>query len=110
MWSVPGYGEQQSYLQIDEDLPLCYEVEGGATDNESDDEFVDEPEEPDAVHEEADPTPSTISVGTRKNSLQSDFDLDGPSIKGPILIDLTISKWIHPPSCCDGINGYHTCQ
>jgi hypothetical protein len=40
MWSDPGYGECHSCSTIDKEIPLCYDVNTTATDDEgSDDEF-----------------------------------------------------------------------
>jgi hypothetical protein len=85
MWSNPGYGQSRSYLQEDDEIPLCYEVEGVVPGNESDDEFADEPEEPDDMHEPADPTPTVSEL--RKDPIKTDFNLDGPNVTNPALIE-----------------------
>jgi GAG-pre-integrase domain len=86
MWSVPGYGECHSCLTIDEETPLFYDASENVTDDEgADDDFDDEPEEPEMMHEEADPTtPQATKI--QRDPLKSDFNLDGPDHTNPHLI------------------------
>jgi hypothetical protein len=64
MWTAPGYTRYQDYIQLDDECPVCYETDGPdfplccATDDyapDDKDEFENEPEEPSAMHEPADP-------------------------------------------------------
>jgi hypothetical protein len=63
---------------------MCYDVEGVSSNDNSEDEFANEPEESKDMHESADPT---TPFEPRKDPIQSEFDLNGPNIVSPALVE-----------------------